>query len=141
MIPFIAAGIAMLLWSRHSDSTGERRWHAALPPLVGGISLVGAGLASNPVAAFLFLILATVGIYCTFGPFWTFPAVFLAGAGTATGIALINSVGNAGGFIGPTLMGFLTQANGDMNTGLIAIGGCLIFGGILAAAFTHERAS
>ncbi|MDO9324985.1 MAG: MFS transporter, partial [Methanoregula sp.] len=84
MLPFIAAGIAMIGWSRHSDSTGERRWHAALPPLVGGISLVGAGLVSNPVAAFLFLVMATVGIYCTFGPFWTLPAVFCAGTGAAT---------------------------------------------------------
>ena len=142
MIPFIAAGIAMIAWSRHSDSTRERRWHAALPPLFGGIGLVGAGLVSNPVAVFLLLILATVGIYCAFGPFWTLPTVFLYGTGAATGIALINSVGNAGGFIGPALVGVLTQATGSMNAGLIAIGCCLFVGGILAAATqTGERES
>lgn len=141
MIPFIAAGIAMIAWSRHSDATRERRWHAALPPLAGGLGLAGAGLVSNPVAAFLFLTLATIGIYCTFGPFWTLPAVFLAGTGAATGIALINSIGNAGGFIGPALVGFLVQSTGSMNAGLIAIGICLFLGGILAAATRPEERS
>jgi ACS family tartrate transporter-like MFS transporter len=138
MIPFIAAGIAMVVWSAHSDSTRERRWHAALPLLIGGAGLVGAGLVSSPVAAFLFLIIATAGIYCAFGPFWTLPAVFLAGTGAATGIAVINSVGNAGGFIGPTLVGLLTQSTGSTNAGLIAIGGCLLIGGVLAAV-THAE--
>ncbi len=139
MIPFIAAGIAMIAWCRHSDATRERRWHAALPPLAGGLGLAGAGLVSNPVAAYLFLILATIGIYCTFGPFWTLPAVFLVGTGAATGIALINSIGNAGGFIGPALVGFLVQITGSMNAGLIAIGICLFLGRILAASTRPEE--
>lgn len=138
MIPFIAAGLAMQGWSWHSDATRERRWHAALPSLVGGIGLVGAGLVSSPVAAFLLLSIATIGIYCTFGPFWTLPAAFLAGTGAATGIAVINSVGNAGGFIGPAMVGFLAQSTGSTNAGLIAIGACMVFGGILAAA-AHRR--
>lgn len=139
MIPFIAAGIAMIVWSWHSDATHERRWHAALPPILGGIGLVGAGLVANPVAAFLLLIMATVGIYCTFGPFWTLPAIFLAGTGAATGIAVINSIGNAGGFIGPTLVGLLIQTTGSMNAGLVAIGVCLLIGGILAAVTPVEK--
>jgi ACS family tartrate transporter-like MFS transporter len=102
------------------------------PPIFWGIGLVGAGLVSSPTGAFLLLILATVGIYCTFGPFWSLPAVFLVGTGAAAGMAVINSVGNAGGFVGPTLVGLLTQYTGSMNAGLVAIGTILMFGDILA---------
>ncbi|NMB79813.1 MAG: MFS transporter [Methanomicrobiales archaeon] len=133
VIPFLAALICMILWSRHSDHTGERRWHTALPPLAGGIALVGAGLTDNPAVAFILLVIATGGIFCSFGPFWTLPAALFTGSAAAVGIALINSVGNLGGFIGPTLMGYLTAATGSLQAGLIAVGICLALAGILAA--------
>jgi len=133
MIPFSVACIAMILWSRHSDRTGERRWHAAIPPMIGGLGLTGAGLSSNPLVVFCLLVLATVGIYCFFGPFWTLPAIFLTEAAAAIGIAVINSIGNAGGFIGPSLVGFLTQATGSMQAGLIVMGIILVLCGVLTA--------
>ena len=132
-LPFIAALFAMLAWSAHSDRTGERVWHTGLPPFIGGIALVVAGIVQDPLVAFLMLVIATAGIYCFFGPFWTMPAMFLAGAGAAVGFAIINSIGNAGGFIGPSLLGLVTQATGSVSMGLIVIGGCLILCGILAA--------
>jgi ACS family tartrate transporter-like MFS transporter len=133
VIPFVIALVSMIAWGRHSDRTGERHWHTALPPLIGGIALVGAGLIFQPVIAFILLIVATVGIYCSFGPFWTKPAAVFTGAASAVSIALINSVGNLGGFIGPTLMGYLAAATGSLADGLIALGGCLILCGVLAA--------
>jgi len=140
ILPYAAGCIAMILWSRHSDTTGERRWHTAIPPLAGGIGLLGSGLVADPIAAYLLLILATVGIYSTFGSFWTLPALFLTGISAAVGIATINSIGNLGGFIGPSLMGLLTQVTGSMNAGLIAIGACLIFSGLLAIAIREKNA-
>ncbi len=141
VIPYACAGVAMILWSRHSDRTGERRWHTAFPPLVGGIALAGSGMVTSPLAAFLLIIIATVGIFCAFGPFWTLPSLFLAELSAAAGIAVINSVGNAGGFIGPTLMGYLTQATGSTNAGLVVMGICLALGGAGAAAVsTWHRA-
>jgi ACS family tartrate transporter-like MFS transporter len=133
VIPYACAGVAMILWSRHSDRTGERRWHTAIPPLVGGIALAGSGMVTSPLAAFLLIIVATAGIFCAFGPFWTLPSLFLAELSAAAGIAVINSVGNAGGFIGPTLMGYLTQVTGGTNAGLVVIGICLALGGAGAA--------
>ena len=135
IIPFAIALVCMILWGRHSDRTGERRWHTGLPPLIGGIALVGAGLFFQPVIAFVLLIVATVGIYCSFGPFWTRPAAVFTGTAAAVGIALINSVGNLGGFVGPALMGYLATATGTLQGGLVAVGGCLILCGVLAAAF------
>jgi ACS family tartrate transporter-like MFS transporter len=139
IVPFIAALIAMLAWSAHSDRTGERIWHTGLPPFIGGIALVSAGLVRDPLTAFLLLVIATVGIYCFFGPFWTIPGMFLAEAGAAVGFAVINSIGNFGGFIGPSLLGVITQATGSVSTGLVAIGGCLILCGILAGRAGQYR--
>jgi len=128
MIPFIAAFICMIAWGRHSDRNNERRWHTAIPPFVGGCALAGAGLvsASSPILAFGMLVIATIGIYCFFGPFWTLPAVFLTEAAAALGIAVVNSVGNIGGFVGPSLMGWVVGATGSTEGGLIIIGACLV---------------
>lgn len=131
-IPYIAALVSMVAWSAHSDRTGERVWHAAVPPILGGIALAGAGLTSAPLVAFVLIIIATAGIYCFFGPFWTLPAVFLAEAAAAVGIAAINSVGNLGGFIGPSLVGILVQATGSTSAGLVVIGACLVLCGLLS---------
>ncbi|HVP97641.1 MFS transporter [Methanoregula sp.] len=136
-VPYACAGVAMILWSRHSDRTGERRWHTALPPLIGGLALAGSGVVASPGWAFLLLVIATVGIFCAFGPFWTLPSIFLAEITAAAGIAVINSVGNAGGFVGPTLMGYLTQVTGSTHAGLVVIGACLALGGAGAAAVSR----
>ncbi|MEN6395296.1 MAG: MFS transporter [Methanoregula sp.] len=142
IIPYACAGVAMIAWSRHSDRTGERRWHTALPPLVGGIALAGAGLTASPLLAFLLLIIATIGIFCTFGPFWTLPSLFLAEMSAAAGIAVINSIGNTGGFIGPTLVGYLAHVTGSTNASLVVIGGCLVVGSACAAVvgIRHQTA-
>ncbi|MFZ1898480.1 MFS transporter [Methanoregula sp.] len=139
IVPYACAGVAMIVWSRHSDHTGERRWHTAFPPIVGGIALAGSGLVTSPLLAFLLLIVATMGIFCAFGPFWTLPSLFLAEVSAAAGIAVINSIGNAGGFIGPTLVGYLTQVTGSTNAGLVVIGACLALGGVCAAAVRSRR--
>ncbi|MDD1694469.1 MAG: MFS transporter [Methanoregula sp.] len=138
VVPYLVALCAMIAWGAHSDRTGERIWHAAVPPVIGGIALAGAGVVSAPIIAFVLIIIATAGIYCEFGPFWTLPAVFLAEAAAAVGIAVINSVGNLGGFIGPSLVGYLTQVTGSTNAGLVAIGACLVFCGLLTLAVRPE---
>ncbi|MDD4137301.1 MAG: MFS transporter [Methanoregula sp.] len=133
-IPYLAALGAMILWSAHSDRTGERVWHTAIPPVIGGLALAGAGILTGHILAFVLIIIATAGIYCFFGPFWTLPAVFLTEAAAAVGIAAVNSVGNLGGFIGPSLVGYLTRITGSTNSGLVALGACLVFCGFLTLA-------
>ncbi|MEN6609857.1 MAG: MFS transporter [Methanoregulaceae archaeon] len=134
VIPYGAAAVAMILWSRHSDRTLERRYHTAIPPMLGGIGMIGSALAPNPVIAILMLTLATVGIFCTFGPFWTLPPIFLAGSAAAVGIAVVNSIGNFGGFVGPSAVGLLTQITGDTRAGLAVLGLALLFGGFAVLA-------
>ena len=121
-IPYVIGGIAMVLWSRHSDKTLERRYHTALPLIVCGVGL--ALLTFLTHFATLALIMLTVVIVATFsffGPFWTLPSLFLTEITAAAGIATINSIGNLGGFIGPYAIGFISDATGSQYGGLFVI--------------------
>jgi ACS family tartrate transporter-like MFS transporter len=133
MVPFVVALVCMIAWSSRSDRTNERRWHLVVPPAAAGLALAGAGLTGDPVIVYLLLVVATAGIYSSFGPFWTWPPFFFTGAAAAVAIAVINSVGNIGGFIGPSLVGVLISATGGLGAGYIALGAGLVLCGILAA--------
>ncbi|KND58067.1 Nitrate/nitrite transporter [Candidatus Burkholderia verschuerenii] len=109
-IPYGAAVVGMLWAARSADRSGERRWHIAIPAVIGAIGLVmSVMLASNTTLAMLGLTLATMGILTTLPLFWSLPTAFLAGTGAAAGIAMINSLGNLAGFLSPYLVGWLKQ--------------------------------
>jgi ACS family tartrate transporter-like MFS transporter len=139
MIPYIFAGIAMIIWARHSDKTGERRWHAAIPPIIGAIGLSGCALSSSPVVSMIFLSVTTIGLFSFFAPFWSIPNRFLTEASAAVGIVVINSIGNFGGFLGPYLMGYTKKLTGTLSSGLYFLSAALIICAILLLAFRHER--
>ena len=120
-VPWVGATIGMVLLSRNSDASGERRWHVALSAVGGAIGLIGAGLSHNPVIEIAALSLAAAGIWGTLGPFWALSSESLAGAGAAAGIALINSVGNLGGFLGPYLIGWIRTRTDSFSMALIAL--------------------
>jgi ACS family tartrate transporter-like MFS transporter len=120
-IPYAFATAAMILWGRHSDSTDERVWHVSLAAALGAVGLVGSVYLASPLMALSCLGLATVGIYAALGPFWALPPMFLRGTGAAAGIALINSVGSLGGFVGPYLVGWIKQSTGSFSAGMGAL--------------------
>jgi len=118
MIPYIAAVLAMYLVSRSSDRHLERRYHGAVPLLVAAVAMAALGKAGSPVVSVLLWCLIAMGI-CSFnGPFWAVPSGFLSGLASASGIALINSVGNLGGFVGPFALGWIGQRTGSLYAGL-----------------------
>ncbi|BCJ88379.1 MFS transporter [Effusibacillus dendaii] len=139
MLPYIAGAIAMIYWGRRSDRTGERRWHTAIPPFIGAIGLIGCGITTDPVISILMMSLATVGIFSFFGPFWSLPALFLSEAAAAVGIAVINSVGNLGGFLGPYAIGFLKTSTGKVEAGLYFLAALLLICFLLAAGMRSSR--
>lgn len=141
MIPYVAGAVAMIWVGRRSDRTLERRWHAALPPLVAGIAMVLLGQTSSPLWSIILLCIVTAGIYSFFGPFWALPGLFLTEASAAVGIAIINSVGNLGGFIGPYLIGDVKKATGSVFSGLIALAVFLVLGTVLILAMKKQKAS
>ena len=133
MIPHLFGLLAMVVISRRSDRTLERRYHAAVPQAIGAIALlVLAGGTTGSVAASVVLwALLAAGIYSAYGPFWSFPRQFLSGISAASAIALINSIGNLGGFVGPYTIGAISRRTGSLNAGL----GCAGISLLLSAAF------
>jgi D-galactonate transporter len=131
-IPYGAAVVAMLLVARSADKRGERRWHIAIPALVGSIGLVLSVIwANNTPLAMLGLTLGTMGILTTLPLFWSLPTAFLAGTGAAAGIAMINSLGNLAGFLSPYLVGWLKQVTASNSSGMYMLSGFLILGALL----------
>lgn len=125
MIPYIFGGVAMVLWGLKSDKAGERRWHAALPAFIGALGLIGSGMFTDPFTAVFMMTIATMGIYSFFGPFWSYANAFLSGGAAAVGIAVINSIGNLGGFVGPYMIGYLKEFTGTNKAGLYFLSGSL----------------
>ena len=121
-IPSLVGLVAMILVSRRSDRTLERRYHVAIPALVTGTALVLLGAAPSAFFSVALLCLLAAGVFSCLGPFWTLPSEFLTGYSAAAGIALINSVGNLGGFVGPAAIGFIGQRTGTLSAGLALSG-------------------
>jgi D-galactonate transporter len=127
MIPYGAAAIAMVLLGRSSDRSKERRWHVALPAVIGAIGLVASTLVPHSVAlAVVSLTFATIGILGALCQFWAIPPAFLGGVAAAAGIALINSVGNLAGFVSPYLVGWIKDLTHSTDMGLYCVAASLL---------------
>lgn len=119
VLPYLIATIGMIVWSRHSDRTGERRMHSAWPLLLAAASLGAVAYVTGPVLSILLLALALTGFYAFKAPFWTLPGFFLSRGSAAVSIAAINSIGNLGGFAGPYAIGLISDKFGTPASGLL----------------------
>ena len=106
-IPYALGGVGMIIWGRHSDRTRERRWHLFAGAAMAAIGYAAAAFAPEPVYAFIAICIAAIGIWSTFGLLWAYAGDLVAGPAAATGFAIINSIGSAGGFVGPFLIGWV----------------------------------
>jgi sugar phosphate permease len=141
-IPYAVAAVAMVVNGWSSDRFGERRWHVALPHVVAGCGMLGAVLGEgSPALVIAGLATAAAGICSALGPFWTLPAGFLTGAAAAGGIAVINSLGNLGGFAGSYAMGALktTDSAHAFRVPLSVAAASLLLGAVLTAFFPARR--
>jgi len=132
MVPYLVGLVAMVLVSRSSDRKMERKYHAAIPAVIAGIALVSLGSTHSPFSSIFFLCLASLGIYSVYGPYWSLPSEFLTGFAAASGIALISSVANLGGFAGPYAVGIISQRTGSLYGGLALTGFSLFASATLA---------
>ena len=139
-VPYALAVVAMIAWTRRSDRTGERVWHVAGPAILGGVSLAAAAELSDPRLAAAALTFAAVCTYAALPTFWTLPTAFLTGTAAAGGIALVNSIGNLGGFVGPYLLGWLKEATGAPGAGLLMLAACYVMAGVVTALLGRDAA-
>ncbi|MFM0290763.1 MFS transporter [Paraburkholderia megapolitana] len=130
-IPSVLAVVAMVMWARNSDRTGERTWHIVVPCVLAAVGLVWAGFAQSATGVVLALVAVNVGISAAKAPLWAMSSTFMSGAGAAAGIAMINSIGNLGGFAGPFAIGWLKSATGGYAAGLFAVAGSLAVSAML----------
>jgi ACS family tartrate transporter-like MFS transporter len=138
-IPYAVAILGLVLISRRSDRTGDRKGHVAVCLAVAAVAFVVSTVVS-PVAAIAAL---AVGLFFLLGAhpvFWTMPAALLSGTAAAAGIALVNSIGNLGGFVGPYLVGLVKDATGSTDGGLVALAAILLAGSALATRVAHDPA-
>ncbi|RRV10129.1 MFS transporter [Pseudomonas sp. v388] len=128
MLPYIVATAAMILWSRSSDKRNERKLHSAIPLLIATLGLVGAGVLGNPYVAMAMICVALSGLYSFKSPFWALPTLFLDRTTAAVSIAVINSIGNLGGFVGPSLIGMVKGDSHSAANGLLFLSALLLAG-------------
>jgi MFS transporter, ACS family, tartrate transporter len=136
-IPFVLEAISMVWVSRSSDLNGERRLHVAISALVGCAGFALAALAQASISVFAAICLAAAGVGGCFGPFWSIPAEYLSGVAAAGGIALINSVGNLGGFVGPYAVGFIRQQSAGFGGAFALLSSSLLVAAFLALAMAR----
>jgi MFS transporter, ACS family, tartrate transporter len=130
-IPFIATTIAMVIAAIHSDRTQERRWHTGIAAFAAVVGLVGAAYSSAPVLVISGMTLGMMGAQSMAGPFWAMATVQIGGR-AAAGIAVINSVANLGGYLGPYIIGLFRSSNGQFRGGLLVIATVIAISGGLA---------
>jgi len=129
-IPYVAAALAMLWCGRSSDRSGERFLHVAVPSLIGAAGFAASAFLRSPVPGMIALSIAAMGDLCTRGPFWALPSRFLSGSALAAGIALINTMAALGGFVGPTMVGYVRQATGGFTGGLLFLSALLVLAAV-----------
>ena len=138
-IPYLVAWPVMLLIGWSSDRTGERRLHVAGCLAVGGLALLASQFTgSNVVLDMVMFSIALAGIYARLGAFWALPASLLGGTGAAAAIGGINSIGNTGGFVGPSIVGWLSTKTGHYSAGVAFLIGSAFVGAIATLLIQHR---
>ena len=137
--PYIVGTIGLLVWSWNSDRTRERKWHYIIACLLGAAGLIAAGFYGSTLTAVAAIAIATIGLYGCKTPFWSMPSEFLTGTAAAAGIAMINSIGNLGGFVGPFVVGWIKDATGGFGAAMGFLAACAVVSAMIALLTAPSR--
>lgn len=140
-IPFAVGAVAMLVNAWHSDRTAERRLHTAVPVFLGAIAIAVALNLSSPTTTVIAISICAAGIFSALAVFWQLPSAFLTGTAAAGGIALINSIGNLSGFVGPYLTGWLKDLTGGFTAPMFVVSGFMILAAVIIMVMGGGRRS
>jgi MFS transporter, ACS family, tartrate transporter len=141
LIPYAIAAVFVYFWSKRADRTGKRAWHTSVSMVLAGMGLLAAGylLPVNPILALIALTASAMGIYGAIAPFLSMPSAALTGAAAASGLALVNSLGNLGGFVAPYAVGLLKDATGNNQSGLLFLSFCLCVTAVATYFYARKR--
>jgi MFS family permease len=134
-VPYLLAAICMYFVGSHADAQRERRWHFAVPAFFGALGLFAIPFAADStVLTALAITVGAIGAVTASAMFWSIPTAIFGGASAAATLAVINSLGNLGGFVGPFIVGWLVDLTSSTNAGMTALSLVLVGGGLLALA-------
>jgi ACS family tartrate transporter-like MFS transporter len=133
-LPYAVSMAAMILWARWSDTRGERVWATALTMLLAAVALGVASLTTNHLLVLVALTLAMAGGLSGIGPFQSLLSTFSRGAAAASGLALVNTIGTLGGFLGPVIVGTLKTRTGDYGAAMAALGAAQLLAALIVLA-------
>ena len=139
-IPYIVGAFAIIYWGRRSDQKQERKFHAAFALLVAALGITASTFLSDPTMKMVALSVAAFGVFGALPVFWTLPTSFLSGAAAAGGIAIINSIGNLSGFVGPYLVGYIKDQTGSFDGGLLCLAAFGFIAMVIVLVLNHDTA-
>ena len=140
IFPMGAALIAQVLVGKSSSKTGEKRWHVAGCMFLGAVGLICAPFIHDGLLSLIFVSITAIGVYAPMGTWWSVPTTFLTGASAAGATALINSIANLGGYVGPYMLGVIKQNTGSTDGGYFALGAMLIISGLVMLTLPKKTA-
>jgi MFS transporter, ACS family, tartrate transporter len=132
MVPYGCGAVSMVFFGWLSDKIGDRRWTLFWTCVISVVGLIIAGQTLGTWWALVGMTIAAIGFYGTKGPFWSIPSMWLTGTAAAAGIAWINSLGNLGGFFGPSLVGWAKDLTGSFAGGLYALAVCSLISAVIS---------
>ena len=136
-LPMTAALVVQLIIGWSSSKTGDKVWHVAGALFVGSVGLALSPLATDTTVALVLICLSAIGIHASMGVWWTIPTTFLTGPAAAGSIALINSCGNLGGWVGPYMMGWIKTNTGAFDLGYYIMGGAMFVAALLVLTIKY----
>ena len=136
-IPYVFGTIGLVVWGYSSDRYHERRWHLIISTSVAAVGLFCAGWLSHSFWAVAAFAVAAVGIYGSRPSFWPMPSLFLTGGAAAVGMALINSIGNLGGYLGPIVVGMIKDSTKSFEMALYFLGACALLSAVITLLATR----
>jgi MFS transporter, ACS family, tartrate transporter len=137
--PAAVSVIPAVLWAVHSDRTGERVWHSALPMFVGAAGICVSTVLHQPVWIMVALCVAYLGVSSQNMPFYQLPSTFATGIAVAGGFAMINAIGNVGGIAAPSIFGLLEDWSGSFRIASLLMGAVMAAGGVLLVTVIRPR--
>src|SRR5699024_12548380 len=139
-LPHQPAAVVMYFWSRDATRRGMRTWHITVPAVVGAVSIPLALYAGSPALTVAIIAVTAMSIFAALLNFWTLPPRFLSGPAAAAGVALINTIGNLGGFSAPYLTGAVRDWTGDYHLPMVIVGLFMLASAVLMQLLSqHER--